>query len=154
MVIRKATEKDIDLLIKLRLDFLKDYRGDIAQNGIEAVRLQMRRYCEKHILDGSFMAIIAEIDDEAVSTAYLVVWEMPADERFVTGKAGRIMNVYTRPKYRSKGIAKKVMSFLIDEARRSGVSFIDLAATPPTKGLYKKLGFKQPQEPTMRLKLI
>ena len=46
-------------------------------------------------------------------------------------------HVLTFPEFRRKGIATKVITFLIDEARKSGVSTIDLSATKDGKHLYE-----------------
>lgn len=39
---RKATDKDIDTLIKLRLDFLTANRGELGKEETEAIVAQMK----------------------------------------------------------------------------------------------------------------
>jgi ribosomal protein S18 acetylase RimI-like enzyme len=58
------------------------------------------------------------------------------------GKAGTLLNVYTFPEYRRKGIAKRLLEEIIKEAKLIGIDSIDLKATEDGYNLYKKLGFK------------
>ena len=53
------------------------------------------------------------------------------------------MNVYTMKEWQRQGIARKMVSMLIDEARKRGVTEISLDATEEGRPLYKKLGFAE-----------
>ena len=52
-----------------------------------------------------------------------------------------IMNMYTRPEYRRKGIASKVLDMLVKECRARGITAISLEATDMRLPLYEKYGF-------------
>ena len=73
---------------------------------------------------------------------------------FITGITGTLLNVLTYPEHRRKGIATKVIGKIIDEAKKVGVSHINLSATSDGKYLYEKMGFKESNYTTMGLKLI
>lgn len=60
-----------------------------------------------------------------------------------SGKKAYIMNVYTHPDYRRKGIAMKMLELLVAEARNRGIGQISLEATEEGKPLYEKFGFTQ-----------
>ena len=152
MTIRKATVGDIELLIRLRIDYLTD-GGSLTPEEETAVRTQLRQYFAKHIPGGSFIAIIAETDGAAASAAYLAISEKPANPAFITGITGTLLNVYTYPEYRRKGIAAKVIEKLIGEAKQAGVSYIDLSATADGKPLYEKMGFTISSHTSMGMKL-
>jgi GNAT superfamily N-acetyltransferase len=142
MNIRKATIDDIDILIKLRLDYLLADMGNLSTEEENAIRTQLSTYIPKHI-NNDFIAILAERDNNVLSTAFLVTVEKPANPTFITGKTGTLLNVLTYPEYRRMGISSKVISKMIDEAKQLGVSSIDLSATQDGKPLYEKLGFTQ-----------
>lgn len=150
--IRKATIEDIGILINLRLDFLFDHIGNLTEDQESAIRLQLASYFTKHI-NNDFLAILAETKNDVVSTAFFVIDERPANPIFITGKAGTLLNVFTYPKYRRMGFAKKVIERIIEEAKQIGVSSIDLLATQDGKPLYEKLGFTEPKDTAMRLQL-
>ena len=51
------------------------------------------------------------------------------------------MNMYTKPKYRRKGIATKTLDLLVKDAKQRGITAILLEATAMGKLLYEKYGF-------------
>jgi len=142
MKIRKATIEDIDILIKLRFDYLLADRGDLIQEEEAAVRLQLKSYFPKHI-GKDFIAVFAVIDNQVVSTAFLAISEKPANPAFITGKTGTLLNVFTYPEYRKRGYATKTIEKIIEEAKNLNISLIELSATPDGKPLYEKFGFSQ-----------
>jgi GNAT superfamily N-acetyltransferase len=155
MIIRKAAFTDIDTLIKLRIGYLAEDIG-LSSDEEDTIKAQLVNYFTKHIGD-DFIAALAEVEGKAVSTAFLVVTEVPANPHFMTGKTATILNIYTIPEYRRLGIATRVLRYIIDIARQSDVAFIDLKASVAGKSLYKMLGFSEPELATshvpMRLKL-
>jgi len=153
MNIRKATIEDIDILIKLRLDFLLADIGNLTANEETAIRIQLESYFTKHI-NHDFIAILAETDNNVVSTAFLAISERPANPAFITGKTGTLLNVFTYPKYRRMGYSTKAISQIINEAKQLGVSSIDLSATQDAKPMYEKLGFIVPKFTAMRLQIV
>jgi len=155
MVLRKADIHDIESLIRLRMDYLTEDRGALTPEEERAIKKQLEKYFAKHILNDTFIGILAEIDGVVVSSAYLAISEKPANPTFITGITGTLLNVLTYPEYRRKGIATKVMHKMIEEAKCAGVSHIDLSATSDGKWLYDKIGFKKSSKHvTMGLQLI
>ena len=153
MILRKATLDDMALLTRLRIDYLTEDRGGLSEDEETAVRSQLRTYFTRHIPNNTFIAILAEDEGEALSVAYLAIAEKPANPSFITGLTGTLLNVLTYPPYRRRGIATKVIEKVIEEARRAGVSSIDLSATPDGKYVYEKLGFKESNYTEMALRL-
>lgn len=153
MNIRKATIEDIDLLIKLRIDYLLTDIGSLSRAEESAIRLQLKTYFLEHI-NNNFVAILAEEAGKVLGTAFLAIAEKPANPTFLTGKTGTLLNVMTYPEYQKKGIAGKVVTTIIKEAKHLGVSSLDLLATQAGKSLYTKLGFAEsPEYTAMKLKL-
>lgn len=155
MKIRKATIDDIETLVRLRIDYLIADRGSLTPEEETAIRSQLATYFPKHINEG-FIAILAEIDGQVISSAFLVITEKPANPAFITGRTGTVLNVLTYPAYRRKGIATHVMKRIIEEAKRFDVSSIELSATNDGRQLYKELGFVETQSnyTSMKLQLI
>ena len=153
MLIKKAKIDDIEQLIKLRIDYLVEERGNLSNDEESAIKKQLKSYLEKHISDDSFVGIVADVEGVIASTAFLAISERPANPIFITGLKGTILNVLTYPEYRRKGIATKVLEALIEEAKRANVSSIELMATTDGRYLYEKLGFKETTYTAMRLQL-
>lgn len=153
MKIYKATLNDIEDLVQLRIDFLKMDQGDLSETEERIISEQSKIYFAKHIHAGDFIALIAKVDGEIASAAFLVTQERPANPSFITGVTGTLLNVITYPQYRKRGVASQIVQKMILEAERIGVSSIDLLSTEQGKTLYEKIGFAQPSYTSMRLQL-
>jgi len=153
MIIRKATVDDIDLLIKLRIDYLLDENKIKNIDDVDILKAKLRDYFQKWIPVDGLIAYIAEKDCDICSTAFLSIVERPprvADSSYLVGT---VYNVYTYPNHRRKGIATKVMQALLSEAKLHGVASVDLLSTDDGKHLYENLGFELPSYTSMRIKL-
>ncbi len=142
MIIRTATKKDIDTLIKFRFFYLIDDVGELTDEQAKALNEQLPDYFDKHI-DNDFTAYLAEENGEAVSVIYFVRVERPANTHFINGKTAMLMNVYTVAEYRRKGIASMLIERIIADAKAEGITCIDLSATVMGKPLYLKNGFHE-----------
>ena len=56
------------------------------------------------------------------------------------------MNVYTMEEWQRRGIARKMVTMLIEDAWSRGVTEITLDATEEGRPLYNKLGFTDSRE--------
>ena len=62
------------------------------------------------------------------------------------------MNIYTAPAYRRRGVARRIVEKLIEDAKARGIRSVLLEATEMGRPLYESLGFEDAQG-YMRLKL-
>ena len=143
------------MLIRLRFEYLTEDRGEISDEDRQALNRQLPRYFADHIGDNTFIGILALIGGEAAGTAYLAISEMPANTTIITGKRGMLLNVYTLPRHRRKGIASMAVRRVLDEAKLLGCSYVELSATDAGKGMYERLGFSGESKYThMGMRLI
>lgn len=61
-----------------------------------------------------------------------------------------VHSVYTVPEYRRQGLARRIITAMIDDCRANGWPRISLHASDMGRGLYEDLGFK----PTNEMRLI
>jgi GNAT superfamily N-acetyltransferase len=154
MQIRKLTLDDMDLLLKMRVDYLLEESKVQSLHDIESVQSKLYDYFSKWIRNNGFVAFVAEDMDEVLSTAFISIVERPPRNAASSYLCGTIYNVFTYPKHRNKGIATKVLSALLEEAEQLNVAYIDLLSTDAGKSLYEKIGFQQILDYTsMRLNL-
>jgi ribosomal protein S18 acetylase RimI-like enzyme len=139
MTIRKATLGDVELLVKLRMDFLSEEFGHTDNE--KSLHSQLVPYYQEHLPKDTFIAILAEIDGQLMAAAYLVISEMPQILNYPASKIGTVYNVFTYRQYRRQGIATQVLIRLIAEAKLLGVTSVKLSATQDGVKLYEKLGF-------------
>ena len=73
MILRKATIDDMELLIRLRIDYLTEDSGELSYEEKIAIKKQLKDYFTKHISGNTFISILAEMEGEVISTAYLSI---------------------------------------------------------------------------------
>ena len=135
-----TTKADIELLMQVRLEMLREV-NDLSNEYVhdETLVAESRKYFE----NGNQTTVLAFDDEMVVGCASLsYIWIMPTFDH-PTGNRAHLMNVYTKPEYRRKGISKKMVETLIDEAKEKGVTEISLDATEMGKHLYEVLGFEK-----------
>ncbi len=140
---RIATKEDMDLLMSSRLEMLKvvnnlDHSYKYSDEMIE----NSRKYFE----NGNQTTVLALDGDRVIGCATMCyIYIMPTFSH-TTGKRAHLMNVYTMKEWQRQGIAKKMVSMLIEEAWKRGVTEISLDATEEGRQLYYKLGFTDSTE--------
>ena len=139
IIYRKTTKADMKILMKLRREMLREVNGLSGEYEYdENFIFESRRYFES----GEQTTVIASDGETLVGCASLsYTWIMPTFSH-PTGNRAHLMNVYTRADYRRRGISKKMVEILIDEAKENGVTEISLDATEMGRPLYESLGFK------------
>jgi GNAT superfamily N-acetyltransferase len=148
MVIRKATVEDIELLISCRIDYLTEdmlyyKKRSPTQEEVTTLVSRLREYFPNHIAENRFIGMLAEIDGKVVGTAYLAINRGPASLGS-SGVSGTFLNVLTYPEYRKQGIATKLVNEVVVEAKKLGVSSIELWSSAEGKVLYERTGFEEP----------
>lgn len=102
-----------------------------------------RNYYERHIADGSHLAVVAEVDArEAGCGAICFTEELPSPDN-PSGRCAYLMNIYVRPMFRSRGIGHEIVSYLVEKAREKRCDKIYLETTDEARSLYNSIGFKE-----------
>ena len=140
MEFRRANTNDIESLVNMRIAYLKDDYGTLSEEQIIRLKEQLPIYFNSHV-DKDLKAYIAVQEKEVVSVILMLIVEKPANPSFITGKTGTLLSVYTKPEFRRKGIANKLLNMVIEDAKSMDLSFIDLHATKDGYPLYLKNGF-------------
>lgn len=153
MGVRIATKADIASLVALRLEYLRADYSVLPKEVEQVLRAQLPLYFSRH-LGKDCHVYLAEEHQSAVSCAFLIVLEKPANPTFPTGKVGTVMNVYTRPVYRRRGFACALLEQLISDARKMDLSYLELKATEQGLHLYQRLGFNREISRYLPMRLI
>jgi GNAT superfamily N-acetyltransferase len=68
------------------------------------------------------------------------------------GRVGYIANMSTDPAYRRRGYGRATLVALLGWLRSTGITTVDLHATPDGAPLYRSLGFTEPADPALTLR--
>ena len=140
-----ATSADIAGLMAIRLEMLREVNF-LSKDYVFSE--EFCSYSRDYFLNGQHTTVLA-VDEEkgvAIGCATLCYMELMPTFSHPTGRRAHLMNVYTAPNYREQGIARRMVEWLIEEARRRGVTEISLDATASGRPLYRKLGFQDSGE--------
>lgn len=138
----KASIKDLDDIIRLRLALLKEGGEIKTAQEEELVRTATKEYLQEAFSNNEFISYIAEKNGVAVSVSGMVLFKRPPYLENLKGVEAYILNMYTLPENRGNRLARRLLELCIEEARKSGVKRIWLHATEERKHLYKKMGFR------------
>ena len=124
--------------------------GDLYDTLIDAARA----YFTQAVADGRYAGWVAELDDgsgEIVGGAGLQLRELlprpdAARGRLVRGPQGLVLNVYTEPAWRRRGVADALMRELLRWCRGNGIDSVVLHASAEGRPLYERLGFAPTNE--------
>lgn len=151
---RRAGINDVESLINYRVRFLNELYDHQENEETGVLRKSLREYFREAIPSNRFIAWLAEYDGKIVGTSGMVVWQMPARySGLESGKLGYILNLYTIPEARRKGICTRLLNELIREAKLLGLRYLHLHASEEGISIYRKTGFAEPSQPELRLVL-
>ncbi|MFX1304976.1 MAG: GNAT family N-acetyltransferase [Promethearchaeota archaeon] len=141
--LRKANPNDIDKLIEFRVEFLKEVQESPSDREIEKFRKILNEFFLDKMKSNEFIAWLAESDKEVIATSGLSFLQKPPHFINMTGKFAYIMNMYTKPKWRRKGIGAALLEKLFEEIKKKGIQSVVLHTTPGGRSLYEKYGFRE-----------
>ena len=108
MTCRPAGCSDIPGLIRLRLAFLAELHGPLAEEESASFSAVLEDYFRR-CLGKTLLCYLAEVDGAAVAAAMLCIAEKPASRNTPTGVFGTVYSVYTQPAFRRRGISAALM---------------------------------------------
>jgi len=149
----RAGVADIDVLIEFRLRFLAEHANRARLPKEDELRKNLMDYFEKAMPAGDFIAWLAKQDGKVIGTSGIVVWRMPPNNSVKTGKQGYILNMYTVPEARRKGICTELLERMIVEAKALGLSRVHLHASKLGEDIYRRRGFREPGDIELLLRL-
>ncbi|MCR4746221.1 MAG: GNAT family N-acetyltransferase [Lachnospiraceae bacterium] len=136
-----ATINDIDLLTKTRVEVLRAANKLDDSADMSEVEKASKIYYKKALANGSHTAILVLDGNNFIGAGGISYYEVMPTYHNPSGKKAYVMNMYTSPEYRRKGIARKTLDLLINDAKSRGINCISLEATDMGKPLYEDYGF-------------
>lgn len=148
--IREATPDDVPEILRHRRGMYEDmdYRD---QRALEAMVSTSESYFLQALVDGSFRGWLALAEERVVAGGGIVISPWPSHPYDLECRKSTILNLYTYPDYRRRGIARALMKTMIEWCRKEGFESVFLHASKNGRPLYETLGFEPTNE--MRLKL-
>lgn len=134
---RKLTEKDLDTFIEMRICQLRE---EGARENID-IRPALTDYYNRHMADGTFVSWLAVDGDQIVGTSGMSFVEKPPYFSCPNGKIGLLSSMFTANDYRRQGIAKELLTRVVNEAKEYGCGCVQITASDMGVLLYTDFGF-------------
>lgn len=151
LTIREGTLADLETIMHHRRSMYLDM-GYHDESALAAMIASSRPFFAERLANGTYRAWLVEnATKQIVAGGGLFVYDYHPSVSDPRPKRLLIVNMYTEPPYRRKGIARRLMETMIRWCREQGFGSVVLHASVEGRPLYESLGFKQTNE--MRLML-
>lgn len=151
--IREIGSEEVELLTSYRIAYLAEMQGERGLEYQQKLKIELNQYFNEALTEDRFFAFLAEQDGEALSFGAMVLKKIPGDFNQTSYLEGDILNMYTVPFARRKGISGMILQELLNEAHNRGISKVSLHTSKEGEKLYRKLGFAEPIYPVLELRL-
>lgn len=134
---QKLTNNELDTFIQMRINQLRE---EGAKEDIDLVPA-LKDYYQRHMADGTFISWIALDNGRIIATSGISIVEKPPYFGCPSGKIGLLSSMFTDRSYRRMGIAKELLSKVVNEAKEQGCGTVQITASDMGVLLYSDFGF-------------
>ena len=138
---KKATIDDLDRLVDTRIEVLRAANQLADDVDMDEIEVRSYHYYNRALRDGTHIAYLVFDGTKFVGSGGVSFFQVMPTYHNPSGRKAYIMNMYTVPGYRRRGIAYKTLGMLVNDAKDLGITAISLEATNMGRPLYEKYGF-------------
>ncbi len=150
MTIRRATVADVEVIVSHRRRMFSDMGlGDDTAR--EAMAAAARTLIRASLQDGSYQGWLAEENGRVVAGGGVAIVSFQPTPVDPGPRRAWILNMYTEPDYRRRGLAMQILRAIVCWCREQGLRQVFLQASEAGRPLYERAGFRPTSE--MRLNL-
>jgi GNAT superfamily N-acetyltransferase len=149
--IRPAGPDDLATLLHHRREMFREMGYSDAALLDDVVRTA-NAYFRKALPDGTYRAWLVEaVGGQVVGGGGVLIAGWPGFPGEKQSRRAWILNMYTEPAFRRRGIARLLVETMIEWCRAEGFVAIALHASNEGRPLYESLGFQRTNEMRLRL---
>ena len=144
---RHATIADTEIIADHRTLMFAEI-GKVTLDTLKQNREYYVPWLAERLSNGNYTGILVEYEQAVIAGAGLWVAigaPLPTLQSSDLRRAN-IVNVYTHPDHRRKGLARQMMTQLLDIARQEGYPVAQLHASNAGRPLYESMGFNNTNE--------
>ena len=151
LTIRPATLADAPTIVKHRRAMF-DAMGFTNRAELDLMDARGVGWVTDKMAQGEYLHWFAtDAEGRVVAGAGLWLMDWPPHAIDPSGRRANILNVYTDPAHRRRGLARRLTQVALDWCRENGLRTIILHASDEGRALYESLGFKATNEMRMQL---
>jgi GNAT superfamily N-acetyltransferase len=150
ITIREAAARELAVILHHRRSMFRDMGAGTIEELDRMVEVA-GPFLARALADGSYHHWLAlDGSGRVAGGGGVMLGPWPANPKDACTERAVILNVYTEPEFRRRGIARQIMAAILDWAQQRGLRAINLHASDEGRPLYEKMGFEATNE--MRLK--
>ena len=157
MTLRRATPDDAPLITAQRHQMFADNELT-TEAAYNAMDLNFEPWVRQRLTDGRYVGLFLEEEATAPNTPTLLAacgiffGDFPPHFLDPNPIRAYLLNFYTAPEARGRGLATQLLQHAVDECRKANVRVITLHASKFGRPIYEKFGFTQNNEMILRPK--
>jgi GNAT superfamily N-acetyltransferase len=144
--IRCATVDDAAVIARHRAAMFYDMK---SVNEIEAASIISASIPQlfEMIAEGDYLGWIVELDEKVIASGGVMMRRLlPRPGNLQGSEEAYILNVYTEPEHRRRGLARIIMETILAWCRERDVARVTLHPSDEGEPLYRSLGFERTKE--------
>ena len=139
--IRVATAADAAVIARHRVAMFRDMRA-LDERDAGALHDAALDYLGRALASGAYRGWVVEHDGTVVAGGAIIVSPgLPRPENLRGDDEAYLLNVYTEPAHRRRGLARRLMEEMLAWCRARGIARVVLHASDDGAALYASLGF-------------
>src|ERR1051325_8197456 len=149
-LVRRGGVRDEAVIARHRARMFHDM-GEISDEAFEDFRKASQGWTERALESGEYigwLAVPKSEPDKVVAGAGVQLRQVPPhpcrpsrDGAFAKGRHAIVLNVFTEPEWRNRGVAELLMEEIIRWAREEKLDRLVLHASAQARSLYERMGF-------------
>src|SRR5690349_5850186 len=135
--IRLATAEDIPIILRQRRLMFEEI-SDHDPAKLDAMTASYKEWLGELLASGKYVGWFVVNDaEEVVAGVGMWVQQLMPNPYEASGYRGHVVNVFTEPEYRHRGLARQLMVTLLDWAKAHGITSMTLNASVYGRSLYE-----------------
>jgi GNAT superfamily N-acetyltransferase len=148
---RRATAADAGVVAHHRVAMFRDM-GVLAEREAPALHAASEAYLTTALRSGEYLGWVIEVQGQVVAGGGILIRPLLPRPGCPQGsEEAYVLNVYTEPAHRRRGLARRLMEVILDWCAARGITRVSLHASDDGRPLYAAMGFLQTNE--MRLEV-
>ncbi len=144
-----ATAIDAELIAGHRMKMFAD-AGQADAPAMAQMAENFVSWVKPRLMDGRYVGWLMEDQGKVVAGAGMWLMDFPPHWMDAEPVRAYLLNFYTEPEYRGRGIAGEMLKMAVDEAARRGIKVVALHASKFGRPIYERNGFADTNEMMLR----
>jgi GNAT superfamily N-acetyltransferase len=150
ITIRGAKHTEASIILHHRRSMFRDM-GEGTVEELDRMVEVASPWLARALADGSYRHWLAlDASGRVAGGGGVLLCPWPANPKDPCTERAVILNVYTEPEFRKRGIARKIMLAILAWVEERGLRAVNLHASAEGRNLYEKLGFEATNEMRLR----